>query len=321
MRRYIIRRLVQAVFMLFLMSIGLFGLLHLIPGGPEAVLFNPRMDAATRANLRHIYGLDKSLPEQYWAWLTNVLRGNFGNSFSTGQPVTAELGARLPNTLELFLAAFFFALIIAIVLGVVSAVRQYSLTDYTATVLSYFGLAMPIFWFGLMMQIIFGVQLRIFPTSGISSGDTTGFGWFENLQDRLVHLAMPTIVLSLAFIAGWSRYLRSSMLDVIKQDYIRTAQAKGLGSRAILFGHALRNALIPFVTQVAIDFGAIAGGATITETVFSWPGLGRYFYQSLTARDYPVLMAMLLLSAVLVILFNLLADVLYGIIDPRIRYS
>lgn len=319
MGRYIIRRLLQAVIMLFLLSIGFFAMLHLLPGGPEAVLFNPRMTLETRLALKHSYGLDQPGYLQYFYWLGSVLRGNFGNSFADGQPVTSEIGVRAPYTFWLFLSAFGVALLVAIPLGVIAAVKQYSLTDYLATLLSYFGISMPIFFFALMLQIVFG-RLGV-PTFGASSADTTGFSVFDNLQDRVIHLFLPTVVLSLAFIAGWSRYLRSSMLDVIKQDYIRTARAKGLGSRVIFFRHALRNALIPFITQVALDFGAIAGGATITETVFGYPGLGRLFFDSLTARDYPILQSMLILGAASVIIFNLLADVLYAVVDPRIRYS
>jgi peptide/nickel transport system permease protein len=319
MGRYIIRRLLQAVVMLFLLSIGFFLLLHLIPGGPEAVLFNPRMTLETRLALRHAYGLDQPLINQYGLWVWNVLHGNFGNSFADGQLVTADIAARAPYTFWLFVSAFSVALAVAIPLGVIAAVKQYSLTDYSVTVLSYFGISMPVFFFALVLQIVFG-RFGV-PTFGASSADTTGFSTLEILEDRILHLILPTIVLSLAFIAGWSRYLRSSMLDVIKQDYIRTARAKGLSSRTVFFRHALRNSLIPFITQVAIDFGLIVGGATITETVFAYPGLGRLFFTSLTSRDYPILLAMLLLGAASVILFNLLADVLYSVVDPRIRYS
>ncbi|MFI5273982.1 MAG: ABC transporter permease [Ktedonobacterales bacterium] len=322
MRRYVIRRLLQAVVLLWLMSIGFFLLLHLLPGGPEAVLFSPRMTGAARAQLAHDYGLDRPLVVQYLAWLGDALRGNFGFSFADGQPVMHTISQLVPNTLELFLAALLLALCVAIPLGVLAAVRQYSITDYTTTVLSYFGLAMPVFFFAVVLQFIFGVQLhQALPIFGISSVDTTGFSPLDNLVDRGLHLILPMIVLSLLFIAGWSRYLRSSMLDVVKQDYIRTAKAKGLAGRTVFFRHALRNALIPMLTQVAIDFGAIFGGAVITETVFAWPGLGRLFYDSLQARDYPILLALLLIGATSVILFNLLADVLYAVIDPRIRYS
>lgn len=319
MGRYIIRRLLLAVIMLILLSIGFFALLHLLPGGPEAVLFSPRMTLETRLALRHSYGLDQPLIVQYGLWVKNVFQGNFGNSFADGQLVTADIGVRVPYTFWLFASAFSVALLVSIPLGVIAAVKQYSLTDYLATVLSYFGISMPIFFFALILQIVFG-RLGV-PTFSANSADTTGFSLFDNLQDRIIHLFLPTVALSLAFIAGWSRYLRSSMLDVIKQDYIRTARAKGLGSRTVFFRHALRNALIPFITQVALDFGAIAGGATITETVFAYPGMGRLFYDSLTARDYPILQAMLLLGAASVIIFNLLADVLYAVVDPRIRYA
>lgn len=321
MRRYIIRRLVQAVVMIFIMSVVFFLLIHLIPGGPDRVFFSPRTPLAARQHLRHEYGLDQPLYVQYLSWFTQVLRGNFGFSFSDGQPVLSDLGALFPNTLELFLTALIFALIVAIILGVLAAVRQYSLTDYTATVLAYFGISMPIFFFGLMLQIIFGDTLHLLPTSGIATPNAPDFTPLENFQDRVVHLILPALVLSLLFIAGWSRYLRSSMLDVVKQDYIRTARAKGLSGRVVFFRHALRNALIPLLTQVAIDFGAVAGGAAITETVFAWPGVGKFFLDSLTHRDYPVLMAMLLISTASVLLFNLLADALYSVVDPRIRYS
>ena len=321
MGRFVIRRLLQAVVLLFFISIGVFLLIHAIPGGPQRVFLAPHQTPQERAQIIHAYGLDQPLYIQYISWLGNVIHGNFGFSFANFQPVTTQIGSRFPNTAELFLTALGFALIVAILLGVLSAVRQYSIFDYTATVLSYVGISMPVFWFALILQEIFGVQFQLLPIFGMTSSNTTGFTVLDNFEDRLVHLILPTVVLSLLFIATWSRYLRSSMLDTVRQDYIRTARAKGLSTRKIFFQHALRNALIPFVTQVAIDFGGIAAGAVVTESVFAWPGMGRLFLDSLDVRDYPVLMAMLLLSAVFVIMFNLLADILYGVIDPRIRYS
>lgn len=326
MWRYIIRRLIQAVVLLWIMSVAYFLLVHLLPGGPTAVYFSPRMSGAVRAQLAHNLGLDRPLYIQYLAWVWSALHGNFGYSFADGQPVMQIIGQLTPNTLELFLAALSFALVVAILLGVVAAVRQYSITDYVTTVLAYFGIAMPIFFFAEILQFIFGVELRpggqpLLPIYSISSAVTNGFTPLDNFQDRALHLILPMVCLSLIFIAGWSRYLRSSMLDVVKQDYIRTAKAKGLPGRTVFFRHALRNALIPLLTQVAIDFGAIFGGAVITETVFAWPGLGQLFFNSLQARDFPILLAMLLIGATSVILFNLLADVLYSVIDPRIRYS
>lgn len=321
MRRYIIRRLIQAVVMLFVMTIIFFLLIHAIPGGPDRVLFNPKLPPAVRVQLRHQFGLDQPLYIQYWNWLTQVLHGNFGYSFVDNQTVMSDIGARAPATIELFVVGMLFALIVAVLLGVFSAVRQYSLTDYVATVVAYFGISMPVFFFGLVLQEIFAVQLGWFPDLGRASVDQSGFTALEVFEDYAVHLVLPVLMFSLLFIAVWSRYLRSSMLDVVKQDYVRTARAKGLSSRVVFFRHALRNALIPLITQVAIDFGGIAAGAVITESIFAWPGLGQLFLASLTNRDYPVILAMLIFITASVIVANLIADVLYGVVDPRIRYS
>lgn len=323
MRRYVIRRLLQAVVMLWIMSIAFFALLHAIPGGPDQTVgaTNPRLSLAARAALKARYGLDKPLPIQYFTWLGNSLHGDFGYSLLNSLPVSTEISTVLPNTVELFVTALLIALILAIFLGVTAAVRQYSLTDYTITVLSYIGISMPIFWFALLLQEFFGVQLHIFPVYGQNSVDRSGFNQLDYFEDYVVHLVLPAIVLSLAFMAYWSRYLRSSMLDVVKQDYIRTARMKGLSSRAVFFRHALRNALIPLVTVVALSFGGIAGGAVVTETIFAWPGMGRLFLTALDLPDYPTLLAYLILGSACVIFFNLVADILYAVIDPRIRYS
>jgi peptide/nickel transport system permease protein len=320
MGRYIIRRLIQAIPLLFLISIAMFGLIHALPGGPDQVLFNPHLSAAGRAALRAKFGLDDPLPVQYIKWLSQVLVGNFGYSFQTNQPVSQILAERFPNTLQLFGSALLIALVLAIILGVVAAVRQGSVVDYTLMTLSYFGIAMPVFVLGLIAQNIFAVQLHWFPPSGLSS-PIFGMSPFQSFLDRLDHLVMPMCVLAVAFIAGWSRYMRSSMVEVVKQDYMRTARAKGVSPIPLLIKHALRNAVIPLITVVALDFGSVAGGAAITEGVFAWPGMGLQFLDSLDRRDYPVLLAMLLLSAVFVIGFNLIADILYAVMDPRIRYS
>lgn len=324
MRRYIIRRLVQAVLMMFLLSIGFFTLIHLIPGGPDAVIGagNPRITDFQRKLIRHRFGLDKPAPLQYLSWLGQVLRGNFEYSYITGEPVSQRLSERFSATLELFLAALLFALLVAITLGILAAVRQYSLTDYVITIFAYAGISMPVFWFAFILQVVFGVKLHWLPTFGQSSPDTSGFNELQILEDKGLHLILPAIVLSVQFIAVWSRYLRSSLLDVIKQDYIRTARMKGLSSFRVFTRHALRNGLIPLVTVVALAFGGIAGGAVVTETVFAWPGLGQLFIQSsIDTPDFPVLLAFLLLGAAMIIFFNLVADILYGLIDPRIRYS
>jgi peptide/nickel transport system permease protein len=320
MGRYIIRRLLQAIPLLFFVSVVIFSLIHLIPGGAEAVFLNPKLTGAARAAIRHNLGLDQPLPVQYFVWLKGVVTGDFGHSFADGQTVISDVGARIGPTVELFGAALLFALILAIPLGVISAARQYSMIDYLITFFSYFGISMPVFFFAVIMQQVFGVQLHWLPVFGNNSDETfaTPFDYF---LDYALHLILPMIVLSLLFMATWSRYMRSSMLDVKRQDYMRTAQSKGLGPVAVLTRHGLRNALIPVITVVALDFGAVAGGAAVTETIFAWPGLGSFFLLSLSGRDYPVLLAMLLMAAVVVIFFNLVADVLYGVLDPRIRYS
>jgi peptide/nickel transport system permease protein len=320
MGRYIIRRVIQAIPLLFLVSIVMFGLIHLLPGGPQAVFLNPRLSAAGRAALAQRFGVNDPLPIQYFKWLFSAFQGNFGFSFATNQQVTDVIGEHFSATLELFISALLVALVIAIFLGTISAVRQNSITDYLVTSLSYFGLSMPVFFFALLAQEVFGVALHWLPTSGVATAGVT-YDAFNSLWDNVNHLLLPMIVLATGFIAGWSRYLRSSMIEVKKQDYIRTAQSKGVNARTVLIRHALRNALIPLVTVIAIDFGSIAGGAAITETVFAWPGVGRLFLDSLDARDYPVLLALLIIAAVFVIAANLLADILYAVIDPRIRYS
>lgn len=321
MGRYILRRTLQAIPLLFLMTIAMFILIRLLPGGPDQVLFNPHQTAAAKAQLRASLGLDDPAPIQYVKWVTSALTGNFGYSFNTNEPVTTVISRAFPNTLELFGAALLLALVIAILLGVISGVKQGTATDYGLTILAYAGIAMPVFLLGLLVDDVFGVALKWFPTSGTSSVSVTFNNPFSAFVDHLWYLVLPMTVLAIAFIAGWSRYLRSSMIETVKQDYMRTARAKGVGPVALLFRHALRNALIPLITVVALDFGSVAGGAAITEGVFAWHGMGLLFLDSLGRRDYPVLIAMLMIGAVFVIVFNLLADILYGVMDPRIRYS
>ena len=320
MRQYITRRLLQAIPLLFCISILMFILLHLLPGGPEAIYENPLLDAAGRAAIRSSLGLNDPLPVQYFKWIAGALTGNFGNSFATGQPVTTILTQRFPVTLELVVSAFILALVVALILGTTSAVFQGKIMDYLITTITYFGISMPIFLFALFMQNTFAATLHWLPDSGTATPGVV-FSPLDTLIDHLLHLLMPVLVLSLTFTARWSRYLRTSMIDVIKQDYMRTGIAKGVPYVSLLIRHALRNALIPLITVIAIEFGAVAGGAVITEGIFVWPGMGQLFIQSLAARDYPVLLAMLLLGGTLVILFNLIADILYGVMDPRIRYS
>lgn len=320
MGRYIIRRLLQAIPLLLLLSLFMFLLIHALPGGADQVIFNPHLDAAGRAALRARFGLDQPLPIQYLKWLGNCLIGDFGNSFVTSQPVSSILAQRFPATIELFSVALVIALVLAILLGIIAAIRQNTVVDYTVTIVSYFGIAMPAFLLGLFLQDIFAVQLHWLPVSGTATLGYT-FDPFNAFFDHVLHLILPMIALAFLFIAGWSRYMRSSMIEVTKQDYMRTARAKGVSTSSMLIKHALRNAVIPLITVVAIDFGAVAGGATITEGIFNWPGMGSLFLNSLESRDFPVLLAMLVISAVFVITFNLIADILYAVMDPRIRYS
>jgi peptide/nickel transport system permease protein len=310
MTRYIIRRLIQSVIVLWLLSIGFFALIHAYPPGARVLLEEAREGT-----------LHQPLPAQYLAWLGHVLQGNFGESLVYSRPVTAEISERVPATLELMLAALLFALVVSLAFGITSAVRQYSVTDYAITVLAYGSLAMPTFWVALIVQEIFAVKLHILPDYGLTSVNASHLSQQQALGDYISHLIMPAFVLALQFIAGWSRYLRSSLLDVIKQDYVRTARAKGVDERDVIRHHAIRNALIPFITVVAVSFGGIMGGAVVTETVFAWPGMGLLFSQSVTQGDYPTLMACLILSAFAVITCNFAADLLYVVVDPRIRYE
>jgi peptide/nickel transport system permease protein len=309
MQRYLIRRLLQSAVVLWMMSVVFFALVHALPPSTRAAVMGPR------------FGGNQPLPVQYLSWLQQVLTGNFGVSLTFIRPVTAELGERLPASLELLLTALLFALIIAIVLAVASATRQYSQQDYLITVLAYSGISVPIFWLALIMQEFFAVRLHLLPDFGRGSLDAGQLSGLNAIEDGIKHLIMPAFVLSVQYIAIWSRYLRTSLLDVMKLDYVRTARAKGLDERDVIYGHALRNALIPLVTVVALSLGSIASATAVTETVFAWPGIGTLFTQALDSTDYPTLMAVLVLSGVSVVTFNLIADILYAVIDPRIRYS
>ena len=314
MASFIFRRLLQAIPLLLIISLVLFGLLHLIPGGPEMVAGGPHTSPEARQALIKSLGLDQPLPIQYLKWLWGMVRLDFGTTFRDGQPVTTVIGDRVSATLELLGAAFFLALIVAIPLGILGAVRQYSVLDYALTFFSYLGISLPLFWFAEILILGLAVQHPWFPPGGQQTP-----GGPNNFWDAVHHLILPAIALAFVFIASWSRYLRASLLQVLHQDYLRTARAKGLGRGQVIVKHALRNALIPLVTVVALDVGTIFGGAVVAEQIFDWPGLGSLFYDSLTARDYPVLMAMLVLSSATVIAFNILADVLYALLDPRIR--
>lgn len=311
------RRLLQIIPLLFGISIVLFAVIQAAPGGPEGALLNSGrfIDPAVIEAYRERLGVDQPIHIQYVRWLTAAVSGDFGTSFSTTRPVAEMIMERLPATLELMGAAFLFAAIVAIFLGVISAIKQYSWFDHLGTGLSFVGIAMPVFWFALILQLVFGVLLGWLPIAGTETVGATSLG------DHLLHLVLPTIVLSFHYIAGWSRYLRSSLIGVMRADYVRTARAKGLPERQVIGIHALRNALIPLLSVMALNLSSLFSGAVITETVFAWPGIGRMFVQAMFARDYPLLMGILMLGSLMVIVFNLVADLLYGALDPRIRYD
>ncbi len=314
---YAARRLLQMIPLLFGISLVLFAVIQAAPGGPEGALLESGrfIDPAVIEAYRERLGLDQPLHIQYLRWLSAAVSGDLGLSFSTTRPVAEMIVERLPATLELMGAAFVFAAIVAIALGIVSAVRQYSWFDHLGTGLSFVGIAMPVFWFALILQLVFGVFLGWLPIAGRGTVGASSLG------DHLLHLILPTIVLSFNYIAGWSRYLRSSLLSVLRADYVRTARAKGLPESQVIGVHALRNALIPLLSIMALNLSSLFSGAVITETVFAWPGIGRMFVQAMFARDYPLLMGILMLGSLMVIVFNLVADLLYGILDPRIRYD
>jgi peptide/nickel transport system permease protein len=314
MGRYLLGRSLQSLVLLVLVSVIGFAVLHLAPGGPLAQFaLVPGMSQADIARIAHQMGLDRPLPLQYWEWFSRLLAGDWGRSYRDNQPVLAIIGSHLGATLELMVAATLIAVLLGTWIGVMGAVRRYSLFDYLATIGAMVALSIPTFWFGLITIYLFSVELGWLPSgSRYTVGDAS-------FLDYLHHLIGPSLVLALVTIAIWSRYTRSSMLDVIGQDYIRTARAKGLPERVVLVHHAIRNALLPMITIAGLQLPTLLSGALVTETVFTWPGMGRLFLDSLGYRDYPVVMGILMFSAVLVLVGNLLADVFYAVADPRIR--
>ena len=313
---YTIRRLVGAVPLLLGVAVLSFLFMHFAPGGPDALFArNARMTAEQLEAIRHNMGLDQPGYVQLWRWVSNLARGDLGTSYSQYRPVSQVIWEVFPNTVLLMGSGLVIALVLSLVFGIAAARNPYGLFDNVTSFVSYFGLAMPVFWFGLMLQILFAVQLGWLPSAGMTS--PLGGGPLDVAR----HLALPAFTIAIGSIAGWSRYIRSSTVEQLQQDYVRTARAKGIEENRVVAGHVLRNALIPFVTVVAIDVPLYLTGSVLTETVFSWPGMGRLFYDSLTVRDYPVLMGILILGAVLIVLGNLLADLLYGLLDPRISLS
>jgi len=345
MTTYILRRLIQTIGLLFLLSIILFGLVNLAPGGPLSAYGGRRIRPEKIEILKRQFGLDKPLPVQYLYWLAGndwvrvdtdndgivdepgsrkgILRGDFGFSYRTREPVIQEIGLRLPNTIYLMGITMLTSLIIAIPIGIYSAIKQYSVFDFFATTFSFAGQAIPEFWLGLLFILIFYTWLRnpwtgepLLPPGGMFTLDS-GF----SLSDRISHLVLPVLTGTLGWIAWYSRFLRSSLLEILPLNYLRSARARGLPERTVIYKHALSNALIPVVTLLALDLPYIFTGAVLIETIFSWPGMGRLYYQAAVERDYPLLMAVLIIGAAFIILCNLVADILYAYLDPRVRYE
>jgi peptide/nickel transport system permease protein len=317
---FVVRRLLLSIPVLVAMSFIIFMFVSL-SGDPLAELkLNPKLSETTLDNIIERKHLDQPLMTQYGYWVRDAVLHRFGTDIAD-DPIWPDLKRVMGNTLQLIVLAEVFAVVLAIGIGVYSAVRQYSLFDYTATTFSFVGFSTPVFWFALILQVLvtnlyLSTGFRLFYTSGLNSSEYGSF-WI----DRVQHLMLPIIVLSVASVASYSRYMRASMLEVINSDYVRTARAKGLGERRVIMRHAFRNALIPVTTVVALDFGAFFGGAVVTETIFSLDGMGLYFIHSLADRDVYPIMAWLMVTGTLIIFFNLVADVLYGFLDPRIRYD
>jgi peptide/nickel transport system permease protein len=346
MGQYIVRRLLQAIPMLLIVSVVLFALVNIAPGGPmSAYSRTNRMDPEKKAAIRRSFGLDKPLYVQYVIWLIGndwmdvdtdgdgigdgpgsrlgILRGDFGFSYKNREPVLGQITDRLPNTIYLMSFTLLAVGIVAIPIGIISAIKQYSSFDLAVTGLSFMGQAIPEFWLGLILILIFYATFdnpwtgeSLFPYGGMYT-----IGAEFSIWDRIHHLILPVTMGLVGWVAWYSRFLRSSMLEVINQDYIRTARAKGQIERIVLYKHALKNALIPLVTMFALDFPYIFTGSLYVELLFSWPGMGRLFYNSARDRDYPILMAILVIGAGIVIMSNLMADIAYAFLDPRVRYD
>ncbi|MFC0407266.1 ABC transporter permease [Roseomonas elaeocarpi] len=314
MQRYLALRLLQSLILLLLVSVIGFTILHLAPGGPMSqFLAGGEMSPEDIARVERQLGLDQPLPLQYLNWLARMLGGDWGRSYRDGLPVLSVIGSHLGATLELMLTSTLIAVMLGCWLGVLGAIRRYSFFDMLVTVGSMIALSIPTFWFGLVVIFLFSVELDILPAG---NRYTMGDG---SILDQLHHLIAPSMVLALVSTAIWSRYMRSSMIDVLHQDFVRTARAKGIPERRILVRHTVRNALLPMITVAGLQMPNLLGGALVTETVFTWPGMGRLFLDSISYRDYPVVMGILMFTAVLVLLGSLLADLLYGVADPRMR--
>jgi peptide/nickel transport system permease protein len=306
---------------LFFITLITFGIIHLAPGKPTdaAMQFNPKVSQEVRQRIERLYGLDRPVPAQYLHWLGRIARLDFGRSFLDERSVTRKIVERLPITLAINVFSLVLVIAVAVPIGVVAAVRPGGLFDRLTTIFVFLGYSMPSFWLALICMAFFGVRLHWLPISGIHSLDYESFGLLRRWFDVGWHLILPVSIAAFGGLAGISRYMRSSMVEVLRQDYIRMARAKGLSKRRVLFHHGLRNGLLPIITILGLALPDLIGGSVIAETIFSIPGMGRLFYEAVMARDYPVIMALVTIGGMLTMLGNFLADVAYAAADPRIK--
>lgn len=314
MWEYLARRVGQSLLALFLVSIVSFALIHAAPGGPITMMEAPNVSqAALQQQIKNL-GLDQPVHIQYVKWLGRMVTGDFGNTFAWKQPVANQLWPSMKNTLILMTASFLLTKLIAIPWGIMTSTKPYGFSDNLAAAIGYAGFAMPAFWFGLLLQMLFASKLGWLPLS-----DMRTIGAESSTLDLIRHMIMPVVTLTIGGLASYLKFSRSSMMDVLSQDYVRTARAKGVVERKVIFKHALRNALIPIITIIGLDLPSLVGGAALTERVFNWPGMGRLFVEYAFGREYNGLMAITLVGATVVILGNLLADIVYALVDPRVR--
>jgi peptide/nickel transport system permease protein len=323
MLKYLAGRLLMMVPLLIGITVITFIVIHLAPGSPVEVAteMNPKASAQARENLRKLYGLDKPLHIQYINWLGRFARLDFGESYTDGRKVFDKIVERLPVTITINILQLLAAFAVAMPLGIISAVRRNSLFDKSATVFVFLGFSIPTFWLGLLLMLLFGVYLGWLPISGIQSMDVSGMGVLALQWDRFRHIILIVFIGAFGGLAGFSRYIRSNMLEVVRQDYVRTARAKGLPENAVIYKHALRNALMPVITIIGLSVPGLIGGSVILEPIFSIPGMGQLFWQAVTARDYPLVMGDLIFGAMLTLAGNMLADIGYALVDPRVKLS
>ncbi|MGQ9844635.1 MAG: ABC transporter permease [Caldisericia bacterium] len=322
MRNYLIRRILQMIPLAIGVALVTFIVLNMV-GDPFAqYLLNPRIRPEDIARMKHAWGFDLPIHLRFFKWFWSMITGNWGVSiFSGGRPVGELVKNAVGWTLKFSIASFIFAFIIAVPIGIYSAIRQYSILDYIFTGFAFFGMSMPTFWFAFILLMIFGVRLGWLPIGGVMTPGMESAPFLIRFLDQAKYFLLPVVVLSLFSMGSWMRYARSSMLEVIRQDYVRTARAKGLSERVVIYKHALRNALIPIVTLLGLALPGLISGAMITETVFGIPGMGRLTLNAMLNNDYPLAMVALLLQSYLLILGNLVADILYAVVDPRIKYT